>query len=221
MRALVIRTAHPSPAHDEELLRLARAARWIVPLVAAAEGGASASLSVVTLAAPDGRRALPVFSGVEALAAWDRSARPVPVTAARAARAALAQGCEVLAVDIAAGHATELRPSMVWALAHGQPWRPAHHDPVVAGSMARALGPEADVVRHRLQDGEPAGSGVLRVVLGLVPGLGRQDVEALTTRVAGRLAGDEELRVRVDGLAFRLAPAARRGSRGQRALPLP
>ena len=47
----------------------------------------------------DGRRALPAFTSVAALAAWDPAARPVPVPAHRAAQGAVQEGCAFLVVD--------------------------------------------------------------------------------------------------------------------------
>ncbi|MEP6631209.1 MAG: hypothetical protein ABJA89_12105, partial [Lapillicoccus sp.] len=102
---------------------------------------------------------------------------------------------------------TELRSSMVWALAQGASWAPAHTDPFVSRSVSRAVADEDDIRAHRLEEGEPAGAGVLRVVLGLRPGLAADAVQALATRVGERLATDGELRARVDELTFALEPA--------------
>jgi hypothetical protein len=159
-------------------------------------------MAVVTLTAPDGRRALPVFTSAAALAAWDADARPVPVTAARAAQAAVAEGCQVAVVDLGGGTPTELRPSMLWALAQEARWRPAHADPFVAQAISRAVADEPDVLSHRVEEGQPPGAGVLRVVLGLPAGLPGGVVEALATRVGERLATDGEFRARVDELTF-------------------
>lgn len=226
LEALAARAAAPSVEQDEGLMRRVAAARWIVPLVAAptpveddagpnVEHGASpraghgakrsADLAVVTLTAPDGRRALPVFTSAAALGAWDAAARPVPVSAVRAAQAALAEGCEVVVIDVGSTGATELRPSMVRALSEGREWRPAHLDPLVTQSVSRAVALEQSVVKHRLAEGAPTGSGTLRVVLGLAPGLRQADIEALTTRVAERLASDRGFRACVDELTFALA----------------
>ena len=87
-----------------------RAARFVVPVVAEPTEvdttgehtvDTRVDLAAVTLVAPDGQRALPVFSGTAALAAWDATARPVPVTPARAAQAAVSEGCDVIVVDVA------------------------------------------------------------------------------------------------------------------------
>lgn len=217
LSALAARRADPSSDADQALFGAVRAARWIVPVVAApgeTETGAAGllvekttDLAVVTIVGPDGRRALPVFTSTAALAAWDPSARPVPVPAARAAQAAVAEGCDVLVVDVASETPTELRPSMLWALAQNATWLPAPRDPFVERAVAAAVAQEEAVVSTRLEDGTPSGEGVLRVVLALRPGLDQPAVQALATRVGERLATDGELRARVDGLAFALEPA--------------
>ena len=216
LRALEQRAAGPSVEQDAELMRRVRAARWIVPIVAApAEHSevtgptaqTSTDMALVTLAAPDGRRALPIFTSAAALSAWNPTARPVPVTASRAAQAAVAEGCEVLVVDVAGPTPTELRPSMVWALSQDRDWLPSHLDPFVARSISRALEREDAVVGHAVGDGDPTAGGVLRVALRLVPGLAQREVQSLATRIAERLATDGEFRARVDELTFALSPA--------------
>ncbi len=222
LAALRARAACPSVEADGALFRAVRAARWLVPVVAVlGEVGAapldgsgrglraekSTDMAVVTLTGPDGRRALPAFTSVQSLAAWDPSARPVPVSADRMGQAAVAEGCQVVVVDVASREVTELRPSMVWALAQGGEWQPAHLDPFVARSIARALSDEVDIGAHRVEEGEPAGSGILRLVLGLRPGLDATQVEQVATRVAERLATDGEFRARVDELTFTIEPA--------------
>ena len=95
----------------------------------------STDMAAVTLTSPDGQRALPVFSSMAALTRWDPAARPVPVTSARAAQAAVSERCEVMLLDLGAEHAQVLRPSMVWALAQERAWLPAHEDPFVAQAL--------------------------------------------------------------------------------------
>ena len=79
----------------------ALAALALLPGQASAKAGDVRTKLLATLVAPDGMRALPVFSGIEAVAAWDPEARPVPVTPARAGQAAVSEGCEVIVVDVA------------------------------------------------------------------------------------------------------------------------
>ncbi len=203
-----------SAAGDEvALMRAVEASRFVVPIVAdLTEADTSGERTVdkavdmaaVTLVSPDGQRALPVFSGTAALAAWDPTARPVPVTPARAGQAAVAEGCDVIVVDVAGPATRVLRPSMVWALAQQRPWEPPHTDPFVARSVAAAVRDEGDVTASELEEGNPPGEGVLGVVLDLRPGLTPEQVRGIATRVGERLATDGELRARIDGLAFRL-----------------
>ena len=164
-------------------------------------------MAAVTLTAPDGSRALPIFTCLEALARWDATARPVPVTAAAAAQSAISEACDVLVVDVGSAHATALRPSMLWALAQNRAWVPSHDDAHVAAAVTSAVREEDLVVAHRLEAGEPAGAGVLRIVLTLEPGLDAETVSAVATRVGERLATDGETRARIDSLTFALETA--------------
>lgn len=207
--------ADPAEERDEQALVAAvAAARLIVPIVAVpSEIDESSSIPVdavsdmasVTLVAPDGQRALPAFTSTEALATWNADARPVPVTAQRAALAAVQEGCEVIPLDLPAppgAAAATLRPSMVWALARGRAWSPAHQDPEVAAAVAQAVAQEPAVLDHELADG---GAGQLQVRLRLRPGLTQAQVQSLITSVGQRLAADQDVRSRIDALGFRLS----------------
>lgn len=187
--------------------------RLLVPIVAAPGGvdtsGAlavekSTDMAVVTLTAPDGTKGLPVFTSLEALAAWDAQARPSPVGASFAAQAALSEGCEVLLLDLASSHRVVVRSSMLWALAQQQPWLPAHLDPFVARAADAAVREEVAVRSLALED---AGEGVLRLRLSLAPGLDQRQLHDLATRVGERLAADGETRARIEGLTFALEAA--------------
>ena len=93
-----------SPA---DLLAALRQGRVIVAVTAVAtevddDGEDKESdMAIVSMVAPDGRRGLLAFSGLDALAAWDSHARPVPVSGVDAAAAALDDGCEALVIDVA------------------------------------------------------------------------------------------------------------------------
>jgi hypothetical protein len=198
------------PGDERRLVAAVAAARLLVPVVAEPadvdQSGALAvekqtDMAAVTLVAPDGTRALPVFTSQESLTTWDPEARPVPVTAARAAQAAVSERCDVMVVDVAGPTTVALRPSMVWALAQQRDWVPAHEDDVVARAVAAAVAAQPEVVGHELGAGE-TGTGVLRVALELRPGLTTEQVSAVATAVGERLATDGEIRARIDGLAF-------------------
>ncbi|WP_068259453.1 SseB family protein [Janibacter limosus] len=197
---------------EQDVLERLAQARLLVPVTAVAsetvEGDhgqvadKEADMAVLLLEHPDGRTALPVFSSMAALAAFDASVRPVPVEAARAAQAAVSEQADLMVLDCASEQAFEIRASMVWALAQQRPWLPAHEDPFVAQSVQRVTQGHQEITEHVLAEGAPDGQGVLQVQLTLVPGLDEEAVRALVTSVAEQLATDGELRARVDGLSF-------------------
>ncbi|MFC7489047.1 MULTISPECIES: SseB family protein [unclassified Knoellia] len=196
-----------------ELMKALASARLLVPIVAEpVESEVRDGLTVdkqtdmaaVTLLAPDGERALPVFTSLAALAAWDPGARPVPVTSARAGQAAVGERCDVIVIDVAGPRTQVLRPSMVWALAQEREWVIPQLDPFVARAVERALADEPAVRSHRIEEGRPAGRGILGLALELSEGLDPDEVQQIATRVGERLATDGELRARIDGLAFRI-----------------
>ena len=208
------------PQDETALMNAVASARLLVPIVTApSEADDSAEptveklalkgatdMAVVTLTSQDGQRALPVFSSLAALSAWDAAARPSPVTSSRAAQAAVSERCDVILLDLGSGHECVLRPSMVWALAQQREWLPAHTDPFVTQALSRATADEADVI-DCVGESDPVGAGILRVVLRLRPGLDSAQVQALATRVGEQIATDGEARARIDGLAFTIRHA--------------
>jgi SseB protein N-terminal domain len=211
------------PRDETALTRAVARARLLVPIVAVVaeptrpvpevddRGGRvadrSTDMAVVTLTLPDGQRGFPVFSSLATLSDWDAGARPSPVTASRAAQGAVAEGCDVMLLDVGSAHERVLRPSMVWALAQQRDWLPAHTDPFVAQALIRATAEESDVIDCVGEEGDPAGAGILRVRLTLRAGLESAQVEALATRVGEAIATDGEARARIDGLSFTIRQA--------------
>ncbi|GAB3496983.1 SseB family protein [Flexivirga lutea] len=202
------------PADETALLTALAEARLLVPIVAAPtevdDSGDLAvekatDMAVVTLTAPSGERALPVFTDLAALAAWDAEARPSPVRADLAAQAAVAERCDVMVLDVAT-RSLVLRPSMVWALAQRMPWRPPHLDDHVRQGVSAAVRDEPDIAEARCEAG--ASPGELRIVLAVLPGLTQQELQALARRVGEQIATDGETRARIDGLAFSIVSAA-------------
>ena len=210
-RALQDRSAGRSS--DAAVVRALAEARVLVPVVAVRteDGGTvhgttdrQADMALVTLTGPDGRRALPVFSSVQTLAAWDPAARPVAVESRRAAASAVAEGCDLMVLD-AAGPATFVvtRPAL-WALGQGRAWCPAHEDVDVLAELRRAVDDERQVAGVA---GEPGSGAQLRVVLRVRPGLRAEEVQALAQRVAERLRASPVVTERVEGLELRVTPA--------------
>ena len=196
-----------------DLVAVLASCRVLVPVVAVAgetettDAGLTvdktSDMAVVTLTARDGRRTLPVFSGVEQLAAWDPAARPVPVDARTAALAAVDEGCELLVVDLATAAVVVPRPAL-WALAQGRPWTPSPDHPRVADALQAAVRGEPAVAGVR---GEPGRRAELAVVLTVRPGLDRAALDALTARVSGALAADDAVAELVDSVELRIVPA--------------
>lgn len=87
-------------------------------------GDKGADMALVTVTGPDGRRFLPTFSSTAALSEWNPGARPVPVEAARAAQAAVLEGCDLIVIDPAGPIAARLPRPVVWAVAQGRDWLP-------------------------------------------------------------------------------------------------
>lgn len=122
----------------------------------AAHGDKAADVALVTMRAPDGRQALPVFTSVPALTAWNPIARPVAVWMPRACLSAVDEGCELVVVDAGAEHTYAVRRPAVWALAQQKPWTPSYRDQEIADEIAQV----ADLVPHLLNLGLAPGSGV-------------------------------------------------------------
>jgi hypothetical protein len=108
--ALEAYAVRPDVLHDATL-ELLQDARLLVPVVAVLgeaevdEQGLAhdktSDMATVLMRGQDGRDALLAFTGTAALQRWDPAARPVPVTLATAARAAVQDGAAALLVDVA------------------------------------------------------------------------------------------------------------------------
>jgi len=79
----------------------------------------TSDMAAVLVARPDGRRGLLAFSGQEAMRRWDPGARPVPVTARLAARAAVQEQADALVLDVAGPGSAVVAGDDLRALAAG------------------------------------------------------------------------------------------------------
>jgi hypothetical protein len=207
-------------------------ARVFVPIVAQlaeeAEGvdglhaDKQADMALVTLKAPDGRLAMPVFSSAEALAAWHPEARPVAVYAARAALSAVAEGAELLVVDPGSEVTFVVRRPAVWALAQQKQWIPAYRDAELAGLLRSAAetrpavrglevlpggGVAAETASGVRIDGGGPGPE-LRVVLYLEDGLDAAAVQSLVASLQNDWSRNVLFGERVDSIEVKLRRAA-------------
>lgn len=198
-------------------------ARLLVPLLAElGDGGSgigehglavdkSQELSIVTVEAPDGRRVLPVFASVDAMARWNQAARPVPADGVRVALAAADDGTDLVVLDPGSETEFVLRRPAVWAVAQSHEWQPPFESEAVREAFARSIVRELAVLGVTLHAGDPharlAGPELI-VRLELVSGLTRDELDATTARLARRWAADDVIATAVDSLAVKLVGGA-------------
>ncbi|MEN2737854.1 SseB family protein [Microbacterium sp. X-17] len=194
-----------------------RDARLLIPLLAqkGEEGigptglavDKTQELSIVTVAAPDGRAVLPVFTSVATLAAWDPAARPVPAAGVRTALAAAADDTDLIVIDPGSPTEFVIRRPAVWAIGRGEPWEPPYRSPEVAAGLHESVGGELAVIDVRLEPGDPTArlrGPELTVHLELAAGLDEPARDAVLSRLARRWAADDRIAVQVDSLSVKL-----------------
>ena len=204
-----------------------RSARLLIPLVAE-KGDAlrqaqepvgphglavdkTQELSIVTVAAPDGRRVLPVFTSVEAMQRWDASARPVPADGVRTAAAASGEDTDLIVIDPGSDTEFVLRRRAVWAIAQGQRWEPSPTSPEVFAALQASVGGELAVLDLSVEPGDPGArlrGPELVVRLELMHGLDQAELDAVLGRLARRWAADDRIAVLVDSLTVKLVRSA-------------
>ncbi|MEO5778557.1 SseB family protein [Arthrobacter sp. PAMC25284] len=206
-------------------------ARVFVPIIAQlaeeAEGAAGlhsdkqADMALVTLKAPDGRTAMPVFTSTAALQAWHPEARPVAVYAARAALSAVAESAELLVLDPGSDITFVVRRPAVWALARQHPWVPSYDDPELAGALGESVTGFPEVRRVEIHPGggvtstaagglrlSGGGSGPeLRVLLYLEDGLDAAGVQVVMAGLNDIWARNELFAERIDSIEVKLQRA--------------
>ncbi|THG31205.1 SseB family protein [Glaciibacter flavus] len=200
-----------------DVIDAVRDARLLIPLVARlGESGENArgqlvdktqELAIVTVAGPDGRSVLPVFTSVTAMATWNGLARPVPADGVRVALAAASEQTDLVVIDPTSATEFAIRRPALWAVAQSQPWRPSFESPGVRAAFARSIESELAVIAIELIDGDPdarlAGPELI-VELELISGLDRGELDAVLARLAQRWAADDAIATGVDSLKVRI-----------------
>ncbi|MFE1772058.1 SseB family protein [Streptomyces sp. NPDC059008] len=196
---------------EPRLLAALAGARVLVPVVALlgeVETGPdglrrekTSDMAVPTLQAPDGRRALPAFTSMEALQRWRPDARPVAVPLRQALLAASHEQADTLVIDLAGPVTYQLTGPALRALAEGRTTADPLADPAVTDALRGLLAAEpAVLVAHLAPSDETDGT----LALGLAAGAPTAEV---AQRLAQSLATDEVLRARlVRGLDLALLP---------------
>src|SRR5690606_25064970 len=111
-------------------------------------------LSIVTLAAPDGRRVMPAFTSVETMRTWNPEARPIPVPGPQVAVAAAQEGTDLVIIDPGTPEREfGVRRTQLEAMALGVHTVPAWADEVVAEAFRASIESDPRVLAVELAAG--------------------------------------------------------------------
>ena len=161
-------------------------------------------LSIVTVAAPDGRRVMPVFSGVAAMRAWNAEARPIPVPMPQAALAAAQEQTDLIIVDPGTPLAElGVRRTQLEAVALGAVALPAWADAEVITAFRVSASDDPRVRGIEIAPADPEArllEAEVAVMVSLRPGLEQHELTALLTELQQRWAASEVIAGRVDSL---------------------
>jgi hypothetical protein len=217
---LAIERFHSGLADETEVVQALRQSRLFVPLVAkladtTVEHGLTADkraeLSIVTVAGPDGRNVLPVFSSVETLQRWNPKARPVSQQMQLVALAAASDKTDLVVLDATSPSEYAVRRPALWAIAQSMPWTPGYLDPEVLAEFVASAEHEPAVAAVRLTAGDPtarlAGPELI-VILTIEDGLDSAALGEMMTRLQERWAASGILAERVDSMDVRLVRRA-------------
>lgn len=208
--------ATPPPHRLGAVVTALRGARVLIPVVANVDemeereyegqivGDKKSHAAMVTVAAPDGRAALPVFSSTEAMSGWRKDARPVPVEARRAALAAGTEADSLLVLDPGTAETTLIPSQAVAAIATGEEWSNPLLDGEVHSAIARIVEAIPAAVRAEVLPGQ---SAEVRIVLALKPGLDRVAVLNASNQMSTALGSTPIITERIDSLELRISTA--------------
>jgi hypothetical protein len=169
------------------ILEALRSARVLVAVLAmpGQEYASEGEMALALLEAADGRQALPIFTGLPALAGWSTEARPVPRPAAEVIAYAMEQQLAAVVIDPGSEHSWTLQPGDFGELGRVEPgvafgppaWKPSrkarraaapHEVYAVAGErdvpLIAVICPEGTLDAdwaQRLLEQCPEGTGVL------------------------------------------------------------
>jgi hypothetical protein len=163
----------------------------------------SAELSIVTVKTPDAATGLPVFSSVQAMAAWNPEARPVPADAVRVALAAASEGNTRVILDPTSTSEFVFRRPAIAAMAQGFDWTAPHLNRELLEVIARqAAKVEAvSAIDFYTEDPQSRLLGAELVLrLAIQPGLSKQHLDSTIEAVAAKIAELQDFNDRVDQL---------------------
>jgi hypothetical protein len=204
-------------AGEESVVDALRDARLLIPLVTTLGDSAvndrgltidkTQELSIITVAGPDGRNVLPVFSSAAAMTKWNPAARPVPSDAVRVALAAAQENTDLVVLDPTSETEYVIRRPALWAIAQSQPWTPSYASTEVADAFGESIMTELSVLSVRLSAGDPNGTLAgpeLIVRLELVDNLTQTELDATLARLGSRWSASDVIATGVDSLRVQL-----------------
>ncbi len=184
------------PVSKAHLTQALHGTRLLIPLVAELGEGEigpnglmvekSADLAIVAVATPDGQSAIPAFTSVSELTAWNPDARPVPVLAEKVCLAAASEGHNRVVLN-PASNAIVLRRPQLAAIAQGLEWEPPHTSPLVREKLLLATKKHLMIASVDLFDGDPESNlaaAELTIQLGFKPGLTPEVLKDILTQLA-------------------------------------
>jgi SseB protein N-terminal domain len=157
-----------------------------------AGGEKGSEMALPTLIGLDGRRAIPAFTSLAAMARWRADARPVPAAALGVWQAAADDSCAVV-IDVGGPVPFAVEGARLAALARGEgppePWA----DPDVREAIAGVLAGRLEVAAFDLRPG--GADHDVAIALSLAPGKASGDItglagqigDAVFARLGGRL----------------------------------
>lgn len=165
-------------------------------------------LSIVTVAAPDGRKVMPVFSSTAAMQRWDPTARPIPVPLPQALLAAAEEQTELVIIDPGTTE-TEfgLRHNQFAVVAAAADFTPSWADPEIAALAAAELTADELVRLVALLPADPEMrllTPETELVLGIVSGLPTAQMQAAANQAAQKWQNHPQLAASVDSLKLRV-----------------
>jgi SseB protein N-terminal domain len=157
-----------------------------------AGGEKGSDMALPTLIGLDGRRAIPAFTSLAAMARWRADARPVPTAALGVWQAAAEDSCAVV-IDVGGPVPFAVEGARLAALARGEGPPEAWADPDVQEAIAGVLSSRIEVAAFDLRPG--GADHDLAIALSLAPGQSAGDVtglaghigDAVFARLGGRL----------------------------------
>lgn len=180
-------------------------------------GDKHADMALITIAAPDGRAALPIFSDVASLESWHPEPRPVAVYAPRAALAAVQEKAQLLVLNPGSEYTFVVRRPAMWALAQQREWKPSYDDPRIVDTVEKVTGGIKGIIAVVLHPGSGIGSRTAAGTLVAGGGVGPElrmaltvdpaaDPHATVTALQEALRRDEAFATMVDSLEMTVHP---------------